>query len=111
MRCSVVSEAHSEPSRTSKMELFPRIANSFRNTHRERLVLHSVQYRNGWFAASDHFDRFTQSIKFYTFRYQYRCLKVVIYQMGSTNEWLLLSASFTAKFGLAFVLTLEITFS
>ena len=111
MRCSVVSEAHSEPSRTSKMELFPRIANSFHNTHRERLVLHSVQYRNGWFAASDHFDRFTQSIKFYTFRYQYRCLKVVIYQMGSTNEWLLLSASFTAKFGLVFVLTLEITFS
>ena len=27
------------------------------------------------------------------------------------NEWFLLSASFTAKFGLAFVITLESTFS
>ena len=35
----------------------------------------------------------------------------VIYQMDSENECLLLSASFTAKFGLVFVLTLKDAFS
>ena len=30
---------------------------------------------------------------------QYRCLKNVIHQKDSENEWLILSASFTAKFG------------
>ena len=33
----------------------------------------------------------------------------VILQIDSKNEWLLLSASFTAKFELVFVLTLENT--
>ena len=78
--------------------------------HSERLVFRSIQYRNGWLAASDLFDMFTQSIKFYTFYYQYRCLKN-IHQIDSKHGWLLLSASFTAKFGLVFVLTLENTFS
>ena len=55
---------------------------------------------------------FAQSIKFYTFHYyQYRCLKNVIHQIDSQNEWLLLSACFTAKFVLVFVLTLENAFS
>ena len=40
----------------------------------------------------------------------YRCLKNVIHQIGSKNEWLLLSAGFTAKFGLVFVLTLKTLF-
>ena len=78
----------------------------------------SVQYRNGWLAASDLFQMFTQSIKFYTFHYQYKCLKNVIHQIDSKNGWLLLSASFAAKFGLVFVLTqgnafsqLEVSFS
>ena len=57
------------------------------------------------------FGMLTQSIKFYTFHYQYRCLKNVIHQIDSKNGWLLLSASFTAKFGLVFVLTLENAFS
>ena len=35
----------------------------------------------------------------------------VIHQLDHKNEWLLLLASFTAKFGLAFVLTLENVFS
>ena len=48
---------------------------------------------------------FTQSIKFYTFHYQYRCLKNVIHQIDNKNGWLLLSASFAAK--LVFVLTLK----
>ena len=34
----------------------------------------------------------------------------MIHQIDCKNEWLLLSASFTAKFGLVFVLTLEKTF-
>ena len=38
-------------------------------------------------------------------------MKNVIFQIDSKNEWLLFSASFTAKFGLIFVLTLENTFS
>ena len=71
----------------------------------------SVQYRNGWLAASDLFQMFTQSIKFYTFHYQYKCLKNVIHQIDSKNGWLLLSASFTAKFGLVFVLTQKKAFS
>ena len=66
-----------------------------------------TQFSTGWLAASDLFQVFTQSIKFYTFHYQYRCLKNVIHQIDSKNEWLLLSARFTAKFGLVFVLTLE----
>ena len=83
-------------------------------------MFHSIQYRNDWLAASDLSDMFTQSIKFYTFHYQYRCLKNVIHQIDcqyrclknvihqidSKNGWLHLSASFTAKFGLVFVLTL-----
>ena len=81
------------------------------DTHRERLEFHSIQYRNGWLAASDLFYMFTPAIKFYTFHYQYRCLKIVIHQIGSQNGWLLFSASFTAKFGLVFVSALENAFS
>ena len=43
--------------------------------------------------------------------YKYRCLRNVIHQIDSRNEWFLLPTSFTAKFGLAFVLTLENAFS
>ena len=74
-------------------------------------MFYSVQYKNSWLAASDLFDMFTQSIKFYTFHYQYRCLKNVIHQIDSKNEWLLLPARFTAKFGLVFVLTVKNAFS
>ena len=35
---------------------------------------------------------------------RYRCLKNMINQTGSQNEWLLLPASSTSKFGLAFAL-------
>ena len=34
------------------------------DTHREKLF-HSIQYKKGWLAASDLFDMFTKSIKFY----------------------------------------------
>ena len=69
------------------------------DTHRKRLVLHSVQYRNGWLATSDLFHMFTQSIKSYTFYYQYRCLKYVIHQIISKNRWLLLSTSLPQNLG------------
>ena len=95
----------------SFINFFPPQNCTFNDTHRERLVFGSIQYRNGWLAASNLFDMFTQSFKFYTFHYQYRCLKNVIHQIDSKNGWLLLSASFTAKFGLVFVLTLENAFS
>ena len=75
------------------------------DTHRERLVVfHSIQYRNGWLAASDLFHMFTKLIKFYTFYYQYRCLKNVIHQIYSKNGWLLLSASLQPKFLVSFCL-------
>ena len=74
-------------------------------------MFHSIQYRNGWLAASNLLDMFTRSIKFHTFHYQYRCLNNMIHRIGSKNRWLLLSASFTAKFRLVFVLTLENAFS
>ena len=85
---------------------------SFNDTHwKKRLVFDSIQYRKDWLAASDLFGMFTQLIKFYRFHYQYICLKNVIHQIDNKNGWLLLSASFTAKFGLVFVLTLENAFS
>ena len=40
-----------------------------------------------------------------------KSLKIVIHQIDSKSEWLLLSADFTAKFGLVFVLKLENAFS
>ena len=42
----------------------------------------------GWLLLT--FFMFTQPIKLYTFHYQYRCLKDVIHQIDSKNEWLLL---------------------
>ena len=42
---------------------------------------------------------------------EYRCLKNVIHQVDSKNEWMLLPARLTEKFRLVFVLTLENAFS
>ena len=39
-----------------------------------------------------------------------RCLKNIIHQVGSKNEWLLFSVTFMAKLELDFVLTLENAF-
>ena len=71
----------------------------FNDTHRKRLVFHSIQYRNDWLAASNLFHMFTKLIKFYTFHYQYRCLENVIHQIDSKNVWLLLSAIYGKIFG------------
>ena len=79
-----------------------------------KTIFYSIQYRSGWLAASDLFYMFTQSIKFYTFYYhtskERRCLKNVIHEVDSKNEWLLPSSGFTAKFWLVFVLTLKNAF-
>ena len=48
-------------------------------------------------------------LKMYSLK-MYSCLENMILQTDSKNEWLLLSASFTAKLELAFVLTLENAF-
>ena len=47
------------------------------DTHRERLVFYSIQYRNGWLAASDLFHMFTQSIKGTLMLINPRCSRVI----------------------------------
>ena len=73
-------------------------------------MFYSIQYTIGWLAASYLFDMFTESPKPYMHSIipfcKYSCWKNVIHQIDSKNEWLLLPASFTAKSGLVFVLTL-----
>ena len=76
----------------------------FNDTHREKLCF--TQFSTtmaAWllltFSISSH-NQFS-SMMF---------VKNVIHQIGSKNEWLLFTASFTAKFGLI-VLTLENAFS
>ena len=51
--------AKQHPSKSNKINCDATLS----DTHRERLVLYSIQYKNGWLAASDLFDMFTQSIK------------------------------------------------
>ena len=50
-------------------------------------------------AASDLFHLFTQLINFYTFHFQYRCLKNVIQQIDSKNGLLLLLESLRQNLG------------
>ena len=89
------------------------------DTHREKLF-YSIQYKNGWLAACDLFEMFSQSVKFY-YTFYYHVLRGRIFEkcdpfsllnkIDSKNERLLLPASFRAKFGLVCVLTLENIFS
>ena len=77
-------------------------------------MFYSVQYKNDHLTASDIFHVLTHSVKFLHIPLsrmkERRCLKKVIHQIDSKKEWLLLSAGFTAKFGLCFVLILEDAF-
>ena len=70
-------------------------------------MFYSIWYENGRLAASNRFYMFTQSVKFCTFHYDVfkstDAWKMWLYQIDSQNEWLLLSASFTTKFGLVFL--------
>ena len=72
------------------------IISFFNDTHRERLVFHSVQYRNGWLAASDLFDMFTQSIKFL-----YIPLSVQMFEKcdSSNRQYNWMVASFSKFYG------------
>ena len=54
---------------------------------------------------------FTQSIKFSQFYGRTEMSEKHDSQVGSKNGWLLLSVTFTEKFGLDFVLTFENAFS
>ena len=78
-------------------------------------MLYSIHDKNGLLAASDLFDMFTQSIKFY-YAFHYQASRAQMFKKCDSsnkhkNEWLLLPPSFTAKFGLVFVSTLENAFS
>ena len=74
-----------------------------RNTQKGKTMFYSIQYKNGWLAASKIFHMFTQSIKFYyTFHFIITMFEKCHSQIDSENEWLLESASFAAKFGLVF---------
>ena len=53
------------------------ISNAFFTILTGKTVLYSVQYKNGWLAASDHFHMFTQSVKFY-YTFYYHVLRVLI---------------------------------
>ena len=87
------------------------------DTHRERLcftkiLLNSVQGMAAWllliiFICLNNQLSSIHSIIIYQ---EYRCLKNLIHQVDSKNDWLLLSAGFTAKVELVFVLTLENAF-
>ena len=85
---------------------------SFDDTRREKLFF--IQFTTRM-AASDLFHMITQSIissiYFIIMFGRVQMFQNVIHQKCSKNEWLLLSASYTAKFGLVFVLTLESAFS
>ena len=88
--------------------------NIINDTHTEQeLVLCWIQYKIHWntrLAASDVFICLHNQLS-YLIPLWYRCLKNVVHQIGSKNEWLLLSVTFTAKLELVFILTLENHFS
>ena len=85
----------------------------FNDTHRENCVLFSSVQE--WLVGCFWPFWCVYTINFYYTLYytykEYRCLENVIHQIDSKNEWLLLPASFTAKFGLVFVWTMENAFS
>ena len=71
-------------------------------------MFYSIQLKSGLFGM------FAQSVKFYTLHYHVLRVQMFekwIHQIDGKYEWSLLSASFKAKFGLVFVLTLENAFS
>ena len=69
-------------------------------------MFYAIQYKNGCLAASDLFHMTGVYIPLSRVK-EYRCLQNVIHQIDNKHEWLLLSASFTAEFGLVFVLENE----
>ena len=85
-----------------RLQIYPRfikrkfgVSELFNDTHRGNLF-YSYQYHSGGLAAPDLFHMFTQAIKFYAFHYHVSkstdVWRIVIHQIESKNEWLLLSA-------------------
>ena len=83
------------------------------DTHREKFALDWIHHKNSLKYKVGCLWRFSYIC---TINYvlliplSYRCLKNVIHQIDSKNEWLFLSVIFTSKFELVFVLTFENAF-
>ena len=58
-----LSRFSSWPKSPDKNIIILRTKKDFNDTHRERLVFHSIQYRNSWLAASDLFDSLHNQLK------------------------------------------------
>ena len=69
-------------------------------------MFYSIKYKNGYLAASNLFGMFTKSIISSIIHsiipYVLRVQIIEKYDWLNKNEWLLLPATFTAKFGLVF---------
>ena len=68
------------------------------DTHRKKLF-YSIQYKNGFLAASIFSICLHNQLRFYTFHYQVQMFENVIYKIESKNKWLLLSASLQENLG------------
>ena len=75
----IFTDFHIKTCRSLKRMAILKIASTvFNDTHREKLF-NSIQYKNGWLAASELFRMFMQSVKFnYTFHYH--VLRVQIFE-------------------------------
>ena len=71
------------------------------DTHRERLVLYWIPYKNSLKCKVSCFWRFSYVYKnnwVLLIPLSFRCMKNVIHQIDGKNEWLVLSITYTAKF-------------
>ena len=50
-----------------------------------KTLFYLIQYKNGWLAASDLFDMFTQSIKFY-YTFYYHVLRVQMFEKCDSSN-------------------------
>ena len=50
-----------------------------------KIVFYSIQYEKGWLAATELFDTFTQSIKFY-YTFHYHVLRVQIFEKCDSSN-------------------------
>ena len=77
----------------------------FNDTHMKELALYWIQYKNPFkykVGCCWRFSYVYTSNKVLLIPLSCRCLKNVIHQIGSKNEWLLLLLAFTAKLELVF---------
>ena len=81
------------------------------DTHMEELGLYWIQYKKSLKYKLDASDAALHNQLSFLIPLLYRCLKNVIHQIDSENEWLLLSVTFMAKIKLVFVLIFAHAFS